>query len=426
MSQLMKQFSISFLVLAAASCTSEPITKSWVFVSKAPSVSTPLVTQDRIFFGSDVGLDAINRLGGFVWRLDRQGMNVVGGPAAYEDIVLFGSTNSQFYAASYDGRMVWEYTAGARIKSDALTDGDSVIFSSYDGHVYKMAVEDKKMQWIFPSEAAEELPGPPTHPKVKAYIAAMADYSKKVAECAAQAEAAQAEGKAPEQPCEPGDEPAAPSSEQGAEWEWPPADFAYSSPMRVGNLIILGNMDWNVYALNADTGELVWRTRLNGTVTSSAVAGDGVIYIGSNGRLGGKSPEDGRLYALDAKTGKILNNFQAKNEVNSSVRVNGDSLYFGDVAGNMYCLDAKTLKEKWSFKTNGPIRGRHAIYKNLVFIGSGAGDNQMYALRQDDGKVFWKYKTGGKIESDPVISGDELFFTSHDRRLYAFKIRKTP
>ena len=45
-----------------------------------------------------------------------------------------------------------------RIKSDALTDGDSVIFSSYDGHVYKMAVEDKKMQWIFPSEAAEELP----------------------------------------------------------------------------------------------------------------------------------------------------------------------------------------------------------------------------------------------------------------------------
>ena len=33
-------------------------------------------------------------------------MNVVGGPAAYEDIVLFGSTNSQFYAASYDGRMV--------------------------------------------------------------------------------------------------------------------------------------------------------------------------------------------------------------------------------------------------------------------------------------------------------------------------------
>ena len=84
------------------------------------------------------------------------------------------------------------------------------------------------------------------------------------------------------------------------------------------------------------------------------------------------------------------------------------------------------MKEKWSFKTNGPIRGRPAIYKNLVFIGSGAGDNQMYALRQDDGKVFWKYKTGGKIESDPVISGDELFFTSHDRRLYAFKIRKTP
>jgi outer membrane protein assembly factor BamB len=425
MSRLMKHFSISFLVLAAASCTSEPITKSWVFVSKAPSVSTPLVTDDRIFFGSDVGLDAINRLGGFVWRLDRQGMNVVGGPTAYEDIVLFGSTNSQFYAASYDGRMVWEFTAGARIKSDALTDGNAVIFSSYDGHVYKMAVEDKKVQWIFPDTAAEELPGPPTHPKVKAYMDATVAYEQKLTDCAAKSEAAKAEGKEPEA-CEVGDQPAVPASEQGAAWEWPPADFAYSSPTRVGDLIILGNMDWNVYAISAATGQLVWRTRLNGSVTSSAVAGDGVVYIGSNGRLGGKSPEDGRLYALDSKTGKIVNSFQGKNEVNSSVRLAGDTLFFGDVAGNMYSVDAKTLKEKWSFKTNGPIRGRPAVYKGLVFIGSGVGDNQMYALHKDTGKVFWKYKTGGKIESDPVISGDELFFTSHDRRLYAFKIRKTP
>jgi len=425
MSRLMKYFSISFLALAAASCTSEPITKSWVFVSKAPSVSTPLVTDDRIFFGSDVGLDAINRLGGFVWRLDRQGMNVVGGPTAYDDIVLFGSTNSQFYAASYDGRMVWEFTAGARIKSDALTDGDAVIFSSYDGHVYKMAVEDKKVQWIFPDTDAEELPGPPTNPKVKAYTEAVTAYEQKAADCAAKDEAAKAEGKEPEA-CEVGDQPAVPASEQGAAWEWPPADFAYSSPTRVGDLIILGNMDWNVYAISAATGQLVWRTRLNGSVTSSAVSGEGVVYIGSNGRLGGKSPEDGRLYALDAKTGKIVNSFQAKNEVNSSVRILGDTIFFGDVAGNMYSLDAKTLKEKWSFKTNGPIRGRPAVYKGLVFIGSGVGDNQMYALHQDTGKVFWKYKTGGKIESDPVISGDELFFTSHDRKLYAFKIRKSP
>ena len=425
MSRSMKIFAISLIATTGWGCTSEPITKSWVFVSKAPSVSTPLVTKDRIFFGSDVGLDAINRLGGFVWRLDRQGMKVVGGPTAYEDIVLFGSTNSQFYAASYDGQMVWKYAAGARIKSDALAQDDSVIFSSYDGHVYKLRVEDKKLQWIFPDSAAEELPGPPTNAKVKAFLEANVAHGKAVADCAAKADAAKAEGKEPEA-CDPGPLPTAPASEQGAEWEWPPADFAYSSPTRVGDLIILGNMDWNVYGIDFKTGTLMWRTRLNGTVTSTAVAGKDVVYIGSNGRLGGKSPEDGRLYALDAKTGKVMQRFQAKNEVNSSVRVVGNSLFFGDVAGNMYCLDATTLKEKWSFKTNGPIRGRPAVYKNLVFIGSGVGDNQMYALDQATGKVFWKYKTGGKIESDPVVEGDELFFTSHDRRLYAFKIRKTP
>jgi outer membrane protein assembly factor BamB len=418
-------FCIVTLGLSSWGCTKEPITKSWEFVSKAPSVSTPLVTKDRIFFGSDVGLDAINRLGGFVWRLDRQGMAVVGGPAALDDIVLFGSTNSQFYAASYDGRMVWEYTAGARIKSDPLVDGDAVIFSSYDGHVYKVRVEDKKQIWIFPSEMVEDLSGPPTNPSVKAYLAAVDARDKALGDCAAAAEAAKAEGKQPAA-CEAGPEPDMPTSGKGAEWEWPPADFAYSSPQRFGEVIVLGNMDWNVYALRADSGELVWRSRLNGTVTSTSSAGDGVIYVGSNGRLGGKRPEDGRLYALDLKTGKVVNSFQAKNEVNSSAAVVGSDLYIGDVAGNLYCLDAKTLKEKWSFKTNGPIRGTPAVYKSLVFIGSGVGDNHMYALNRKTGQVFWKYKTGGKIESDPVIDGDELFFTSHDRRLYAFKIRQTP
>ena len=53
MSQLMKQF-FYFFPFAAASCTSEPITKSWVFVSKVPRFDAP-VTQDRIFFDPTLG-----------------------------------------------------------------------------------------------------------------------------------------------------------------------------------------------------------------------------------------------------------------------------------------------------------------------------------------------------------------------------------
>ena len=36
-----------------------------------------LVLKDRAYFGTEVGLDAINRKGGHVWRVDKQGMDVV-------------------------------------------------------------------------------------------------------------------------------------------------------------------------------------------------------------------------------------------------------------------------------------------------------------------------------------------------------------
>ena len=68
----------------------------------------------------------------------------------------------------------------------------------------------------------------------------MADYSKKVAECAAQAEANRRKARrlSSRANC---DEPAAPSSSRALSGS--AAADLLPSPMRVGNLIILGNMD---------------------------------------------------------------------------------------------------------------------------------------------------------------------------------------
>ena len=174
-----------------------------------------------------------------------------------------------------------------------------------------------------------------------------------------------------------------------------------------------------------------------GTVTSTPVLHNGMIFIGSNGRLGGKVPEHGKVYALDVKTGAIINSYdEIQNEVNSSAAIEGDDLYIGDLDGTLHAVDVNSFKaagkdaakpvNRWKFQTTGPIRGRPVVYKSLVFIGSGTDDHHMYALKRSDGSVFWKYRTGNKIESDPVVFEDELFFTSADKKLYAFKIRQTP
>lgn len=478
----MKRFPVilSATLLLLTACDNAPITKSWDYRSKAPSVSTPLVLKDRVYFGTEVGLDAINRKGGHVWRVDKQGMNVVGGPTFYKDMVLYGSTNGNFYAVSTKGKPVWEWPTSARIKSDPTTHEGNVIFSSYDGHVYNVQVVANEENWRFPGQLEEDLPGPPTLPEVAAYLTKKIAWDKEphwankmlseaerdnadninaaAAKCEEAKDTADASN-APPPDCwkwraaqlarEPMP-PAPPSvsdlrkkcgkdakcrSTESQRWEWPPGDFAYSSPLVVPgeNLVVLGNMDWHVYAIDLSTGNLRWRTRLVGTVTSTPVLHNNLIFIGSNGRLGGKEPVHGRVYALDAKTGAIVSTYEEiTNEVNSSAAIDGEDLYIGDLDGtlhavalNSFAKDGKA-KNNWKFQTTGPIRGRPVVYKSLVFIGSGTDDQHMYAIKRSDGTVFWKYRTGGKIESDPVIFEDELFFTSADKKLYAFKIRQTP
>ena len=59
-------------------------------------------------------------------------------------------------------------------------------------------------------------------------------------------------------------------------------------------------------------------------------------------------------------------------------------------------------------------------------IGAGSsGDGQIYALQRDSGELFWKFRTGGSIKSDPVLKNDLLYITSGDGYLYVFRIRKT-
>jgi len=75
------------------------------------------------------------------------------------------------------------------------------------------------------------------------------------------------------------------------------------------------------------------------------------------------------------------------------VTVKGKSLYYASSGDNkVYCLDAYSGKEKWSFSTEGPNRTVPTIYKNNIYVGS--DDGYVYCLKSNDGKLVWKYKAG--------------------------------
>ena len=138
-------------------------------------------------------------------------------------------------------------------------------------------------------------------------------------------------------------------------------------PVVAGGLVYFGSSaDDTVRALNAATGVAEWRFSTKGPVRFAPAIARGRAYVAS---------DDGYLYCLDAKTGKLIWRFQAapgKDQIlgngrmisrwpcRSGALVVDDLVYC--VAGMwptegvyVYALDAETGKERWCNDSSGSI-----------------------------------------------------------------------
>jgi polyvinyl alcohol dehydrogenase (cytochrome) len=186
------------------------------------------------------------------------------------------------------------------------------------------------------------------------------------------------------------------------------------------DLVGAGQKSGNYYAINPDTGVVVWKTQvgptghLGGIHQGTAIDGTR-IYVGVNNfggdpwPLGGKGPQGGTLTsvgawgALDPATGSIL--WQVANPA-MTTELNGASV-------------------------NGPI----TVVNGVMFVGSMDMDGTMYALDATDGKVLWSFQSGATVYGGAAVSGDSVYwgagypggsrdlgFGTTVKKLFAFKV----
>jgi len=88
--------------------------------------------------------------------------------------------------------------------------------------------------------------------------------------------------------------------------------------------------------------------------------------------------------------------------VNQPVAVGG-TVYFGSSAdGKVYALDAKTGLTKWTYYTDGPIRFAPVVWQDRLLVAS--DDGNLYCLRAADGRLLWRRRGG---PSDDMLLGNE-------------------
>ncbi len=187
------------------------------------------------------------------------------------------------------------------------------------------------------------------------------------------------------------------------------------------NMVFFGTAKGNLYAYDLYGDIKMWSFKTgnnisappntestkaiyNGLVLGGPKVVDGNIYFGS---------WDGKMYCLEAKTGKEIWNFQTKSKIYSSPAISDGKLYFANFGGDIFCLDINTGKEIWDTKLPKGTLSSPVVFGKRLWVG--CKDSKMYCINTNDGKTLWSYQAPDNdfgIESCPIIDEKNVYGTT--------------
>jgi outer membrane protein assembly factor BamB len=178
-------------------------------------------------------------------------------------------------------------------------------------------------------------------------------------------------------------------------------EFQYSTPSIDSGTVFVGCIDNNLYAFDALTGRTKWAYPTGGGIEAGTAVYNGTVYTGS---------DDHWFYAVDEKTGSLKWKYSTGGNVSSTPVASGGVVYFGSSDSYVYALDAATGNLKWKFEAMDMInQSAPALVNGVLYIGS--RDSYLYALNAANGSLRWKFGTGGISleESSPAVSGNLVY-----------------
>jgi outer membrane protein assembly factor BamB len=191
----------------------------------------------------------------------------------------------------------------------------------------------------------------------------------------------------------------------GLKWRYPTGGYVASSPVAADGVVYIGSWDGKLYALNSKTGVKMWSFYTGDFLDTSPALANGVVYVDS---------PDAHLYALNAHTGALLWSVQGGD---TSPAVANGVVYFGSGAG-ISAVKADRGKLLWKYAVPGYVYSSPTVANGVVYIGSGS-DWNVDALNASTGAKLWSFTTGNVVVSSPAVANGIAYIGSQDTHLYA-------
>ena len=183
-----------------------------------------------------------------------------------------------------------------------------------------------------------------------------------------------------------------------------------------GKLFFINNNGY-AFALDADSGKVLWERRIGALNASSPAYYKHRLYI--------VNLVPGHVVKLNARTGKVIWKRSLPGRAESSPLVIDNTVYFGCENGELFALSTRNGHTRWSTSLAGPVKSAPAFHDGVLFVGDYGGD--MNAVSAKTGKIKWQtaslgqgFGTSGEFYSTPAVAFGRVYAGNNDDRVYSF------
>lgn len=161
------------------------------------------------------------------------------------------------------------------------------------------------------------------------------------------------------------------ATDGSVEWQLPFAEKLAVVPVWDNGWLVVSTAIGEVLAFRATDGHLVWRKRFESPAHAPPALAANRVYVPT---------ENGRIVAVQVETGELL----------------------------------------WERRLGGAASDIVAFDERIY---AGSADNFFYCLMAKDGRVAWRWRTGGDITGRPIADDERVYFLSLDNVLRALSLK---
>jgi len=206
-------------------------------------------------------------------------------------------------------------------------------------------------------------------------------------------------------------------------------NYTEITPAIAGGVIFAASENGTVLAVNLDSGDVLWRNRLDERLITGGVgAGGGLVVVGTR---------DAEVIALDQSNGETAWVGQVTSEVVAQPIINDDIVVVQTVDDKVTALDNDTGKQRWIYESTQPpltLRGTsRPVFTPADTVVAGFSNGTLVSVSADDGVWRWEERVAvpeGRydidrvidIDGDLLLDGNRIFASSYQGNLIALDV----